>query len=775
MVYGFIIPTANADNQIVMTADQFINCLKKALARNTSYNNKYPYNLGYYDGNTISWDCWNLGKSILWSRGTIVDNYTPGNHASIDTSIGLGDWDGLTIIQKAPNCGSDFSNLVPGEWLYMDGHTGYYIGNGQVIECTAGWNAWCVVQSQIDSSGHRSKDGVDGGYWLYHGMVPWIQYQYHSHDTAYTSKGQCGNCGAWNTNYTYLDFTPGIYKADTSPVYLRVHPYAISDTAHGEPAVSLSSGERVTVTGAINNCLGHKWYSVTYNGRSGYITADKLTFVESAVVVNFEPWEEAGKTYIYDTDASVGSTITVSGGTCTDAGMYLYYAGGSLLATVSNGRYDSSEPHIYFKINEECHRVLSPGTTYRYRFFAMVNGKTYQGPEYTFTTTGASYYTLDVSGLLDGSAGSDTSGYGTFDVWLDGVLVYNDATRYSAQVPSGSFFELKDIRPRSGKEYLGVSSGSRTGTMNGNVNTVLSFGTISPLPDAEPVTACLDGHMYWYYSVPATWYAARQYCRELGGHLATVNSPDEHVLLVSISDPNPCWLGGTDSSSEGTWTWVTGEPFTYSDWCDGQPDDYAGAHEDGEDFMHLHTDGRFNDNASCALLSFICEFDSYEASVSLNRTSLSISDGSSYTLTASVIPNGAVSAPFSWTSSDPSVAAVSPDGKVTAVTPGTAVITASCGDLSASCTVTVSSPLTVSVRGSELSWRMFSSRRGRARLVAAWYDSSGRLLGASASEETLSHMSRGTLEVDEGAYEYRLFVLDRDDSPVCSFWTSLGK
>ena len=38
----------------VMTAEKFIECLKTALARGGVYNNVYPYNVGYYNGSTIS-------------------------------------------------------------------------------------------------------------------------------------------------------------------------------------------------------------------------------------------------------------------------------------------------------------------------------------------------------------------------------------------------------------------------------------------------------------------------------------------------------------------------------------------------------------------------------------------------------------------------------------------------------------------------------------------------------------------------------------------------
>jgi hypothetical protein len=166
---------ANA-HEIVMTADEFIECLWTAYSRPNYYKNVFPYNLGYYDGNVIYFDCWNLGKAIIWSKGEIVHNYTVGAYASMDTSCGLGDWDGLTIVREAPNCSSDFTNLVPGEWLYMDNHTGYYVGDGQVIECTVGWNAWGITVSQIDSTGARSRNGVPNGSWKLHGMVPWLDY-----------------------------------------------------------------------------------------------------------------------------------------------------------------------------------------------------------------------------------------------------------------------------------------------------------------------------------------------------------------------------------------------------------------------------------------------------------------------------------------------------------------------------------------------------------------------------------------------------------------------
>lgn len=82
-------------------------------------------------------------------------------------------------------------------------------------------------------------------------------------------------------------------------------------------------------------------------------------------------------------------------------------------------------------------------------------------------------------------------------------------------------------------------------------------------------------------------------------------------------------------------------------------------------------------------------------SVALDQTSLELLTGASAVLTASVRPDEAALSPAAWTSSDPRVASVS-GGTVAAVGEGTAVITATAGGKSASCTVTVRNTPTAS-------------------------------------------------------------------------------
>ena len=78
-------------------------------------------------------------------------------------------------------------------------------------------------------------------------------------------------------------------------------------------------------------------------------------------------------------------------------------------------------------------------------------------------------------------------------------------------------------------------------------------------------------------------------------------------------------------------------------------------------------------------------------SIVLDRTELSLEEGQSDTLQATLLPEDALVKDLAWSSSDESVATVS-GGKVTAVKPGTAVIIASSAldpEVKAECTVTV--------------------------------------------------------------------------------------
>ena len=117
----------------------------------------------------------------------------------------------------------------------------------------------------------------------------------------------------------------------------------------------------------------------------------------------------------------------------------------------------------------------SNGTTAQ-KSVTIVKGST-GNKSYTANWSINSYY-LNLNGWLDGARHGDTSGFGTFDVYINGTLKANDCVDFYQQIPYGSKWEIKDIKATTGHYYNGVHSGSLTGTMGtSGVEIMLDFST----------------------------------------------------------------------------------------------------------------------------------------------------------------------------------------------------------------------------------------------------------------------------------------------------------
>ncbi len=76
-------------------------------------------------------------------------------------------------------------------------------------------------------------------------------------------------------------------------------------------------------------------------------------------------------------------------------------------------------------------------------------------------------------------------------------------------------------------------------------------------------------------------------------------------------------------------------------------------------------------------------------SISLSETTLTLTEGDTKTLVATVKPDDASNKTVEWTSSNISIATVNDNGKVTAIAEGFSTITASCGGKTSSCSATI--------------------------------------------------------------------------------------
>ncbi len=140
----------------------------------------------------------------------------------------------------------------------------------------------------------------------------------------------------------------------------------------------------------------------------------------------------------------------------------------------------------------------------------------------------------------------------------------------------------------------------------------LVAGETSPAGIA-PVEWSENGHYYLLVNLPSTpsgaITAATNYVfRGAQGHLVTLTSANEHAFVreqVLASHPVRVFLGLTDLTTEGDWEWVTGEPFVYSNWESGEPNN-AG----DEDYVEMKLSGQWNDVPDQDLIDpFVVEFD----------------------------------------------------------------------------------------------------------------------------------------------------------------------
>lgn len=110
-----------------------------------------------------------------------------------------------------------------------------------------------------------------------------------------------------------------------------------------------------------------------------------------------------------------------------------------------------------------------------------------------------------------------------------------------------------------------------------------------------------NGHSYYRSTGSMTWTDARQSCLNMGGHLVTSTSLAENNFLFNLW-PNG-WIGLTDEVVEGQWRWVTGEPFSWSNWNGGEPNN-----SNNEDYIQFVGGGKWNDLPNVSL-PYVLEFE----------------------------------------------------------------------------------------------------------------------------------------------------------------------
>lgn len=391
--------------------------------------------------------------------------------------------------------------------------------------------------------------------------------------------------------------------------------------------------------------------------------------------VLFSAWENSKFTYIKDKDASIGQQIDVYDGTCTEAGMYLYNQNGDFLGKAGGGYYY----RVYFKISEELGVTLSPGTPYKYKFYAIVNGKAYWSNEGTFNTSG----TTEISS------------------------VSLNASKLSLK-PGESYSITASVLPdyATNKTVTWSSSNTSVATISNGKVTAVAAGTSTITAKAGNKSATCS---------------------------ITVYNPTVEVSGLSLNKTSLSLVtGGTETlSATVTPSNATNKTVTWSSSNTSVATVSNGKVTAVGAGTATITAKAGNKSATCsvAIKNPIVEV----SGISLNSVSISLAPGETETLTATVIPSNATNKTVTWSSSNTGVATIS-NGIVTAVAVGNATITAKSGSKSVTCSVTVYNP-TVEVLSVALDKTSLSMVSGDTESLNA------TLSPANATNKTISWSS----------------------------------
>ena len=110
--------------------------------------------------------------------------------------------------------------------------------------------------------------------------------------------------------------------------------------------------------------------------------------------------------------------------------------------------------------------------------------------------------------------------------------------------------------------------------------------------------------LYLYCTAAASWADAHNRCMDLGADLIVLedSAAQDFLLAAGVGES---WLGLSDISTEGTWSWVSGGTAAWTSWAEGEPND-AG---DGEDCAVLTAEGTWNDLPCTETRAYLCARD----------------------------------------------------------------------------------------------------------------------------------------------------------------------
>lgn len=129
------------------------------------------------DPRAFYFDCVGLIKAILWGWSGDPSKTYGGVKYPTSAAVQAGacpDTNANGMIKLCSEVSSNFSGIVPGAAVWMDGHIGIYVGGGLAVECTPSWSNGVQITA-VGNIGKKS--GYNTRTWTKWGKLPFVIYE----------------------------------------------------------------------------------------------------------------------------------------------------------------------------------------------------------------------------------------------------------------------------------------------------------------------------------------------------------------------------------------------------------------------------------------------------------------------------------------------------------------------------------------------------------------------------------------------------------------------
>lgn len=144
---------------------------KKRVINAYTYNAQRSVLINAATADTFAFDCCGIVKSVLWGFNCDPSKNNGGAQYKAD---GVPDLSEAGFLRVCTYVSNDWSKIVPGACLFMEGHMGVYIGDGLAVESTPIW----ADGVQTTHVWNISKKGRGNGRtWSKWGLIPYVDYK----------------------------------------------------------------------------------------------------------------------------------------------------------------------------------------------------------------------------------------------------------------------------------------------------------------------------------------------------------------------------------------------------------------------------------------------------------------------------------------------------------------------------------------------------------------------------------------------------------------------